>query len=30
VFAIGPAIGVVAMWRLRQQPEAVKMAKGIR
>jgi MFS family permease len=28
--AIGPAIGVLAMWRLRQRPEAVRMAGGRR
>jgi predicted MFS family arabinose efflux permease len=28
--ALGPAIGIVAMWRLRRRPEAVKMASGNR
>ena len=28
--AIGPAIGVWAMWRLRQRPDALKMANGHR
>jgi hypothetical protein len=28
--AIGPAIGVWAMWRLRQRPEATGMAGGRR
>jgi MFS family permease len=28
--ALGPAIGIVAMWRLRRRPEAVKMASGHR
>ena len=28
--AIGPAVGVAAMWRLRRRPEAVKMANGNR
>jgi hypothetical protein len=30
VLALGPAVGIVAMWRLRQRPEAVKMAGGRR
>lgn len=30
VLALGPAIGIVAMWRLRQRPEAVRMAGGHR
>jgi MFS family permease len=30
VLALGPAIGIVAMWRLRRRPEAVKMAGGHR
>lgn len=30
VLAIGPALGVVAMWRLRQQPEAIRIAGGRR
>jgi hypothetical protein len=30
VLAIGPALGIVAMWRLRRRPEAVKMAGGNR
>jgi MFS family permease len=28
--AIGPAIGIVAMWRLRNRPDAVRMAGGRR
>ena len=28
--ALGPAIGVVAMWRLRQRPESFRMAAGNR
>jgi MFS family permease len=28
--AVGPAIGIVAMWRLRGRPEAVAMASGHR
>jgi MFS family permease len=28
--AIGPAVGIVAMWRLRSRPEAVRMAGGNR
>ena len=30
LLAIGPAVGIVAMWRLRQRPEAVRMANGHR
>ena len=30
VLALGPAVGVVAMWRLRQNPDAVKLAGGRR
>ncbi len=30
VLAIGPAVGIVAMWRLRRLPEALKMANGNR
>jgi MFS family permease len=30
ILAIGPALGIVAMWRLRRRPEAVKMAGGNR
>ena len=30
LLALGPAIGIVAMWRLRQRPEAVRMASGHR
>ena len=30
MLAIGPAVGIVAMWRLRRLPEAVKMANGNR
>ncbi len=28
--ALGPYLGVVAMWRLRQRPEAAKLAGGRR
>jgi MFS family permease len=28
--AIGPALGIVAMWRLRHRPDAVRMANGNR
>jgi hypothetical protein len=28
--AIGPAIGIWAMWRLRRRPDAVRMASGRR
>jgi MFS family permease len=30
VLALGPAVGIVAMWRLRRRPEAVRMASGHR
>lgn len=30
VLAIGPALGVLAMWRLRHQPEAIRIAGGKR
>ncbi len=30
LLAIGPAVGIVAMWRLRLRPEAVAMARGNR
>jgi MFS family permease len=30
VLALGPAIGIWAMWRLRRRPEAAKMASGKR
>jgi MFS family permease len=30
VLALGPAVGIWAMWRLRQRPEAVRMAGGRR
>ncbi|MEZ0241570.1 MAG: MFS transporter [Chloroflexota bacterium] len=30
MLALGPAVGIVAMWRLRRLPEAVKMANGNR
>ena len=30
VLALGPAVGIVAMWRLRRRPEARKMAAGHR
>ncbi len=28
--ALGPAVGIVAMWRLRRRPDAVRMASGHR
>ncbi len=30
VLALGPAVGILAMWRLRRRPEAVRMAGGNR
>jgi MFS family permease len=30
LLALGPAVGIVAMWRLRQRPEAIRMASGNR
>jgi MFS family permease len=30
VLALGPAVGIVAMWRLRQRPEALRLANGRR
>jgi MFS family permease len=30
VLALGPLVGIVAMWRLRQRPDATKMAGGRR
>ena len=30
LLAVGPAVGIVAMWRLRRRPEAVLMASGNR
>jgi MFS family permease len=30
ILAVGPAIGIVAMWMLRRRPEAVRMAGGQR
>jgi MFS family permease len=30
ILAIGPALGIVAMWRLRARPEAIRMAGGRR
>jgi hypothetical protein len=30
LLAVGPAIGIVAMWRLRARPDATKMANGHR
>lgn len=30
VLAVGPVVGIVAMWRLRQRPEALRMASGHR
>jgi hypothetical protein len=28
--ALGPALGILAMWRLRHRPDAVRMASGNR
>jgi MFS family permease len=30
LLALGPAVGIVAMWRLRRRPEAVRLARGRR
>ena len=30
LLALGPAVGIVAMWRLRRRPEATRMASGHR
>jgi MFS family permease len=30
LLAIGPVVGIIAMWRLRLRPEAVRMANGNR
>ncbi|MFV2064519.1 MAG: nitrate/nitrite transporter [Chloroflexota bacterium] len=30
LLALGPAVGIVAMWKLRRRPEAVRMANGHR
>ena len=30
ILAVGPAVGIAAMWRLRGRPEAVRMANGHR
>ncbi len=30
VLALGPVVGILAMWRLRQRPEALQMASGHR
>jgi MFS family permease len=30
ILALGPAVGIVAMWRLRRRPEALLMASGNR
>ena len=30
ILALGPLVGILAMWRLRQRPDAVKMAGGRR
>jgi MFS family permease len=30
MLAVGPAVGIAAMWRLRRRPEALKMANGNR
>jgi hypothetical protein len=28
--AIGPVVGIAAMWRLRARPDAIRMANGRR
>ena len=30
ILALGPVVGIIAMWRLRQRPEAVRLANGRR
>jgi MFS family permease len=30
LLALGPAVGILAMWRLRRRPEATRMAGGHR
>ena len=30
MLALGPVVGILAMWRLRQRPEALRMANGHR
>jgi hypothetical protein len=30
LLAVGPVVGIAAMWRLRRRPEAVRMANGRR
>jgi hypothetical protein len=30
ILALGPLVGIMAMWRLRRRPEAVRMAGGHR
>jgi MFS family permease len=30
ILALGPLVGILAMWRLRQRPEAIRMASGHR
>jgi hypothetical protein len=30
ILALGPLVGILAMWRLRRRPEAVRMAGGRR
>jgi MFS family permease len=30
LLALGPALGIVAMWRLRRRPDATRMANGRR
>ena len=30
VLALGPAVGILAMWRLRHRPDAMRMASGNR
>ena len=30
LLALGPVVGIIAMWRLRRRPEAIRMANGHR
>jgi MFS family permease len=30
ILALGPAVGIVAMWRLRRRPESIRLANGLR
>ncbi len=30
LLAVGPLVGIIAMWRLRRRPEAMRMANGHR